>query len=127
MTVTERWEETEDKQDSQLQDQNHLGGHLVDLVKVDHPGAAGGQLQHGDLVDDLGAAVLALPPLPHELGGVLVARALLHTLTDHGELAPARRRERGGGGVYETGRLINIQQRDGAACILFREKETKKI
>lgn len=75
---------------SQLQDQHHLRGHLIDLVQVDHPWAGGGQLQHRDLVDDVHAAVLAFPPLPHELGGIFVARAFLHTLSDHSELSPGR-------------------------------------
>lgn len=85
---------------SQLEDEHHLGGHLVDLVQVDHPLAGRGELQNGHLVDDLQPAVLALPPLPHELGGVLPARALLHTLPDHRKLAPEekhRQREEGAG------------------------------
>lgn len=58
---------------SLFQDQNHLRGHLVDLMEVDDPGTGRGQLQHSDLVDDLIPAVFALSPLPHEFGGKLVA------------------------------------------------------
>lgn len=63
------------------------------MVEVDDPAVGSGQLQHGDLVDNVHPTVLALPPLPHELGGVLMAREFLHALSDHGKLPPARQEE----------------------------------
>lgn len=78
---------------SQLQDQHHLRSHLIDLVEVDHPGAGCGQLEYCYLMDDLHPTVLALPSLPHELCGILMACASLHTLSDHSKLPPERHEE----------------------------------
>lgn len=52
-------------------------------------GTGPGQLEHGDLVQDLCAAILASPPLLEELGGELLAGGLGYALSDHRKLAPA--------------------------------------
>lgn len=72
----------------QLQHEHHLGGHFVDLVKTNHPLTVCRQLKHGDLVDDLHAAVSPFSPLLHELCGVFLTRTFLHALSDHGKFAP---------------------------------------
>lgn len=78
-----------------LQDEDDLAAGLVDLVQRHHEGVGLGHLQHGDLVQDVHTAVLALPPLSQTLGGVLLPRDLLHALLHHGKLSPgSRQREK---------------------------------
>jgi len=79
---------------SPLQDEDDLGVGLVDLVQRHHVRVGHGRLQHGDLVQDVHAAVLALPPLSEELGGALLPRRLLDALLHHRKLSPGEGRER---------------------------------
>lgn len=71
--------------------QDDLGAGLVHLVQPHHVRVGLGRLQHGDLVQDVGAAVLTLPSLAQELGGVLVPCGLFHTLLHHCKLSSGRR------------------------------------
>lgn len=79
---------------SLFQNEDHLTGHLVDFVEIDNTWTGRCQLQYGDLMNDLGPAVLTLPPLPHVLCCELFTRAFLHTLPHHSKLASERERKR---------------------------------
>lgn len=57
-------------------------------VQVDDPRAVPGQLQNRHLMDGLGPAVPAPPPLPQELGSELFPRTFLHAALHHCKLPP---------------------------------------
>lgn len=75
-----------------LQNEDDFGGGFVDLVQGHHIGVCLGQLQHGDLVENVHAAVFAFPSLSQELGSVLLARCLLNALFNHRKLSPGKQR-----------------------------------
>lgn len=51
-----------------------------------------GRLQNRNLIQDVHAAVLALPSLSQELGGVLLPRCLLNALLYNRKLSPGKQR-----------------------------------
>lgn len=100
---------------SPLQDEDDLAAGLVDFMQRHHVGVGLGHLQHGDLIQDVHAAVLALPPLSQTFGGVLLPRGLFYALLHHGKLSPGSRWR---GGKKKT--------RSETTVPLF-ENENKKI
>lgn len=80
-----------------FQHEDDFGVGFVDLVQRHHVGVGLGRLQHGDLVQDVHAAVLALPSLSQELGSELLPRCLLNALLHHRKLSPGKQRGGGGG------------------------------
>ena len=85
-----------------LEDEDDFSAGFVDLVQRHHIRVGLGRLQHGDLVQDVHAAVLTLPSLSQELGSVLLPRCLLDALLHHRKLSPGEQ-QRGG----ESERVIS--------------------
>lgn len=81
-----------------LQNEDDFAVGLIDLVQRHHVGVGLGQLQHGDLVQNVHAAVLALPSFSQTFGSILLSRRLLDALLYHGKLSPGRHTKKRGGG-----------------------------
>lgn len=73
---------------SQLEDEDHFGGRLEDLVKGHESRTVGGGVQHRDLVQGLGPQLLGASSLPQELGRPLLTARPLPASPHRGVLAP---------------------------------------
>lgn len=78
-----------------LQNEDDFGVGFVDLMQSHHIRVCLGRLKHGDLIQDVHAAVLALPSLSQELGSILLPCCFFNALLHHRKLSPGKqRRER---------------------------------
>lgn len=71
-----------------LQNKDDFSTGFVDLMQLHHIRVCLGQLQHGDLIQDVHTTVRTLPSFSQELGSILLSRCLLNTLLYHCKLTP---------------------------------------